>query len=313
MKNTLKILSLILLLLIPLTLLTSCTTGTEKIDEDKSLTELATKVIDNLIAKDKEAVTFYVADISSQEEFEKNYAEIEGMFDGIGDYTLELVTAERGRNGGITTHTQLYILFSEKTNVAISVTAVAGSDKISGFQSGVADNETLTFTELSGTVSTLKESNGLQILLMVISLLEILFIVFAAIDCYRHNVESKFLWMAFIIIGIATISFTYGENVFFMGFKINFILQYPSLVTHMGGLASVRIMLPLGAVAYFILRKKITKPKITPVTDTRKYSYHTESYVEEAAEVPTETPSKVDTQPAVDSKGGEQNQGATDG
>ena len=263
MKRLIAILSL---LLIPLLFLTSCG---ETVPESATLRDLTVRMVNAMKIGDTETAFSLVAASCTQEEFDDFYEKFEPVFLVIEDYELYVhATAEKEQDGRVYESTQ-YILLSDEKQLVLSANMEKGTSSLSGFQVGEPEENLKKYIETSGTVSTLDETKDWQWVALGVSVLEIAFILWMAIDCALRKIESKFLWISLILLGIVTLSFSYGDGSLAFDFAISFIFDYTALIGHVKDLVSLHIMLPIGAVVYFFLRKRLKAPT-PPEAETQK-------------------------------------------
>ncbi|MBQ4121761.1 MAG: hypothetical protein IJD35_07095 [Clostridia bacterium] len=266
MKHTKRLIAILSLLLIPLLFLTSCG---ETVPESKTLRTLTDDMIVAMKTGDAEAAFSLVAASCTQEEFDTFYEQFEPVFLVIEDYELYLhATAEEEKDGRLYESAQ-YILLSDAKQLVLSANMEKGTNALSGFLVGEPEENLKTYIETSGTVTTLDKTTGWQWVALAASLLEIAFILWMAIDCALRKIESKFLWISLILLGIVTLSFSFGDGSFGFDFAISFIFDYTALIGHVRDLVSLHVMLPIGAVVYFFLRKRLKAPTL-PEEETKK-------------------------------------------
>lgn len=273
MKQTTKrLLAILSFLLIPLLFLTSCT---ETVPESKELRDLTDRMIVAMKTGDDKAAFSLVAASCTQEEFDDFYKMFEPVFLVIDEYELFVhATAEQEKDGRVYVSTQ-YILLSDAKQLIISANMEKDTTKLAGFQVGEPEENLKAYIETSGTLSTLDKTTGYQWVALGASLLEIAFILWMAIDCILRKIDSKFLWLSVILLGIFSLSFSFGDGSFSWNFNLSFMFGYTAYIEHIYELMSLRIMLPAGAIVYFFLRKRMKAP--TPPQETVQKTY--KSYI----------------------------------
>ena len=252
--NTKRIVALLALLLIPLLFMTSCTVST---DDSERIHALTVKMINAIKTGDSETAFELVQSACTQEEFDEKYVTLEPIFLDISSYELRCISVSTEEAEGKKYEYAQYILLSDEKTLELQVTMDQETQMLYGFRSSSDNPEAKTYITTSGTITTLDKTSGWQWVLLAVSLLEIAFVIWMAIDCMLHKVESKFLWMSLILLGMFTLSFSYGDGSFSFNFGISFILEYTSLVGHVKDLVTLRVMVPAGAVVYLFMRKKL--------------------------------------------------------
>ncbi len=105
-----------------------------------------------------------------------------------------------------------------------------------------------------------------SVVLTVYSILTLAFTVWMIVDCARRRIKYKALW---IIINIAALSLTLtiGEQAT-ISFLVGLFLQFSSISESLAALSvTVKLIIPVGSIVYFCLRKRLTKPQDAPVSD----------------------------------------------
>ena len=266
-----RLIAVISLLLIPLLFFTSC----GEVTESKPLRDLTDRMIVAMRAEDAEGAFDLVAASCTKEEFDTFYEQFAPVFKEIGDYELYVhATSEEKQEGRQYESTQ-YILLSDTKQLVISANMEKGTSSLTGFLVGQPEENLKTYIETSGTVTTLDKTTGWQWVALVASLLEMAFVLWMAIDCILRKMDSKFLWLSLILLGMFSLAFSFGDGSFGFNFTVSFIFDYTALVGHVRDLVSLRVMIPIGAIVYFFMRKRLKAP--TPPQQEVKKVY--KSYI----------------------------------
>ncbi|MBO5006913.1 MAG: hypothetical protein J6C89_05665, partial [Clostridia bacterium] len=110
----------------------------------------------------------------------------------------------------------------------------------------------------TGTITSIKGSNAFQILILLFSAVCIAFIIFALIDCCKHKMKYKPLWIIIILCGV--VAFTVTLNNTDINFKARvaaMLFSYSYLQIYETGALIFNLSIPVGAIVYFFLRKKL--------------------------------------------------------
>lgn len=258
MKQTTKrLIAIFSLLLIPLLFFTSCG---ETLPESQPLRELTIDMVDAMKASDYDEAFSLVWAICTEEEFKDFYDTIEPIFADVEEYDLHLHSTSEMKQEGRVHETTQYLLFSDEKQLLISASMERGGESLSGFFASEADINLKTYIVTSGTLSTLDKTTGWQWVALGVSLLEIAFIFWMTIDCIFRKIDGKYLWLLVILLGIVSLSFSFGDGSFDWAFNVSFMMGYTALIGHIDALVSLRVMLPLGALVYFFLRKRMKPP-----------------------------------------------------
>ena len=101
----------------------------------------------------------------------------------------------------------------------------------------------------------------------VISLLELTFMIVMLVDCCRHKMKLKALWIVLIILAAFSAVIQVG-NGFSMHFNFNLFFGFTSFTSYGDGAFDLRIMVPIGAIIYLIMRKKLFAAAAVPTAET---------------------------------------------
>lgn len=216
--------------------------------------ELACAFVDALSKNDVEAVAPLVDEAHfSRENFEKffnNAREYVGEFSsyknkGITDYA-------NAEQGGKPTESATFLFETDGADFYVGVARVGGAEKICG----LSVNPTQT-----GTISSMGGASVLQWLVLILGFATIAFTALAFMDCVRRKFKSKGVWCAIILLGVLSVGFTASKTGFTPAAGLGFIVFPSSLVTYSTGGHALSIVIPVGAFAYLVMRKKLLTPQ----------------------------------------------------
>lgn len=300
-KHTHKLLLLLLLTcLLASLLLTSCETVPD--EENAALRALTEQMIDALLANDAAAAYALVSDVCTEEEFLPVYDTMYAMTEGVTTYELTLTGVTTGTDNGITYQQSQYRMTTNGESYLLSASLSESYENLAGFQ--IAP-ESATKPS-SGTLSTLADSNIWQWLLLLFALLETGFVLWAVIDCARHRVNGKALWILLILLGSVSPMLTISEGSVSFSLKLGLFLLYTALMKYGSDLAVIRIMLPIGAIVYTCLRKKLfasytETPPSNPYIGT-SYEESPPGRSQKASDTERSSQEDADRQPTVDTE-----------
>jgi len=231
----------------------------EGIVEDAKVRENTERMLSYILADDFENAYTMVCTVATREEFRQPYADIRTVLQGVTDY--ELVASYRNNNAtnGVSYVGVRYMLTSGEQKILVEATRQEGGLGLVGFRVYPYDPVTQT-----GTLTTMQGANAAQWIFLVIGLLEAGFMVWMFVDCCRSRIRRKWLWLILTLLGAVAISVTVGSGI---NFRYNiglFFNLHTALIRYSSGGFTVRLMVPLGAVLYIILKKKLIKPREVP-------------------------------------------------
>ncbi len=228
--------------------------------EDEKTRGYTDLVLNAIIDEDLDSAYSIFSDISTKDDFAPVFYEMKNLIKDVETYELKLLSINTNStlSGGqsitetrsvyeMTTNGNKYIVESKISNLY---------PKLSSFWIVPFEDTDYYYT---GTITTMKDAGIVQWVILLGNLLIIGFMTFALIDCCRHKVKLKALWIIIIILGIGAFSITFGPTQ--LNFNLNFgwLTAYNALIRYGGGSNTLRVMLPLGSIAYFALRYFIIK------------------------------------------------------
>ena len=227
---------------------------TKKNDEVKLLTE---KFIDAILADDPDTAYSLMVSGINRAEFDAFFVQIKEIFDGVKTYEL----AQTGWNASINNGISSY-------KVTFKMTTDIGADY--QVETTITENyENIFYIHITPMATGSSPANlfliPFNIGALIFSAAAIGFVIWMIVDCAKRKIGKKVLWIIIILLGVS-ITLTIG-NGFNIKWMIGLAIAFSS-VSLSGGAVSFRLALPVGAIVYFILRKKLTKKaesqQITP-------------------------------------------------
>lgn len=231
-------------------------------------------MLDAILANDVNAGYALVDDIASKEAFESSFFSMREMLKDVKAYELSVLSIYF--NSGIQngerkkTVNAVYQMDTDAGAFVIQVKTDSTYEELSAFY--ITPFEKTDYYSV-GTLSNMKGATLLQWAFLLSNLLSVAFCIFALADCLRHKMKYKPLLVALIVLGF--VSFTLSVATSTLNFNFNFSLfRYSALIRYGGGTVALRMMLPVGALLYFLLRKKMMV-KDSPVST---YAPPTDNY-----------------------------------
>ena len=241
-----------LLLAVLLVCLTGCSALQEALD-DPQLTEATENVLDAMIAGDSQSAWEYCAAACTQEEFDQFYAQIVPLLEGVGSYTLGPHYVQNTNSNGVVTKSIRYLLTSGETQLWVTAVQQEGVDTLVGFHVYLVTTET-------GTLSTARDNDISQWVVLVIGMAEIAFMLVVLVDCIRHKMKKKWLWILIILLGGVTVLLTSTPQSMNVRFNFGlFLNSYTALLKYNTGGFAFRLLIPVGSIVYLCMRKALLK------------------------------------------------------
>lgn len=264
MKQIKRIVFIALMLLCIMTLLVSCTDK----QEDANVKEYSTVFIDALMANEPEKAYSVVKNAISREDFTPVFETMRGYVSEKTEYELTQIGWSNSKSGSITTVTSTFEMKTPDRSYKVIASVKSNQEGLSGFQM------LLINPEKTGTITSMKGASATQWIILVIAILEIAFVLWMFVDCIRHKLERKAFWLIFILLGMLAISFTWSAGTVNTGMGMGFILNMSMLAVYETGSVVLRIMIPIGAIIYAVMRKNLITPKQNENEPNISHSLH---------------------------------------
>ena len=228
--------------------------------EDEKTRGYTDVVLEAIIDEDIDSAYSIFSDITTEDEFAPVFYEMKDLIKDVETYELKLLSINTNTNISdgmsitetrsvyeMTTNDGKYIVEAKMSNLA---------PKLSAFHIAPYEETDYYYT---GTIGHMKDTGVLQWIFLLSNLIVIGTMVFALIDCCRRKVKLKALWIIIIIIGIGAFNVTFGPSQLIFNLNFGWLTAYNALIRYGGGSSTVRLMFPLGSIAYFALRSLIIK------------------------------------------------------
>jgi hypothetical protein len=200
-----------------------------------------------------------VRDLCTEAEFAPAYDQMRPLVAGAESYTLTLLSVSSNTNitngDKVSTVQAVYNMESNMGRLIISVS----SDSRHGLTSFWLTPFEETDYYFTGTLPTMEKAGAGQWIMLLSNLVSIGFAVLALIDCCRHKFRKKITWILLIVLGFVTFSTTIGATGFRTNINIGWLTAYSALIRYGSGTFTFRLMIPGGAIAYFIARRSLLK------------------------------------------------------
>lgn len=245
--------AMLCLLLVFLFLLGSCSVG-EDSSEGRALCE---EFLDHIIENDRDSAYDMSKNIASKEEFNKLWEYVRAIFKDSKSYELKQTQWNKNTKNGVTSTTVTFEVTTDDGKMCMVYLVM--TPEIEGMAG-------IHFTDVTEFVEKTKGLWTVDVILKVISLIGLGLVIWMFIDCMKRSIKKKALWAIIICAGFA-ISVTFGAS---MG--LNFRLTIPFALSSIGSSLStltttITLALPLGAIIYFFVRKRLPLKDAVQSTD----------------------------------------------
>lgn len=271
MKHIKKIAAFIMVLVIVL-IFSSC--SLPQSFENDDLRTYTDQMLNSIITNDKDAAYSLVSDICTESQFNSTFEDMRNLIDGVETYELKLVSIYHNTsysNGeSISTIDSAYVMQTEKEKYVITVQSHSQYQKLSSFYITPYEKTNLYYT---GVIKNMRGASIAQWLMLLSNLIIVALVIVAFIDCCRHKVKLKALWIILIILGVLAFGLTLSSTGVKFNFNFIWIAAYNAIVRYGNGTVVARIIVPVGAIVYLILRRWLIKK---PVADLQEQPETTE-------------------------------------
>lgn len=221
--------------------------------DDEAVRMLTTATIDAILEDDAEQAYTYMASTVERETFDTAYTTIETLIGDTTAYTLKARSMDMTETNDETFTQVSYHMITDNAVYAVEAAIDSRYDGLARLAVTPAGGPELAATAVG--------EHPLQLVFVGIAVLETVFILWMAVDCARYKVKNKVLWMAAILFGMITITYTVSGDTTMTQSGFGFILSFTSLRLYGTQYCSARVLLPVGAVLYACLRKRLRLPE----------------------------------------------------
>lgn len=240
------VLRLTLLILCLTAVLSLCSCTDMEIGDNN---ELADQFMHCVIVDDYNAAYDLVKATVADPDFRDYWVSIQAAARGAETYELEQIGWHYNSQNGVATRTSAYQVYLDNEHTVLL--RVVTQDGIEGI-AGIHFSDITDF--LAATEAFIPT---VRILLWVVSALCIAFTLWMLVDCLRRKMKYKVLWALLILCGVV-FTVTVGETANF-SFSVGLFFQLSSINADPGIVSVVtKIVVPVGAILYLCLRKKVT-------------------------------------------------------
>ena len=270
-KNLVK--SVCVIILTVLMLCSGCTALLQEL-ENAEVRQSAEAMLDALIANDFQTAYSLVNKICTEEDFKPAFTQMQELLGNADTYELKLLsiyansTVTNGQN--ISSVSSVYEMTTKSGRVIVSI-RIDDQAELNTFYLTPYEKSDYYFT---GTLKSMKDATGAQWGFLLLNVIAIGFTVFALVDCSRQKIKKKALWILLLLIGFVSLSTTISSTSFKLNFNAGWITAYSALIRYGSGTVVLRLMLPVGAIIYFAMRRSLLK-KSTLVIDTSEKELET--------------------------------------
>lgn len=229
--------------------------------DDSEVQDKTETMLDAIIENDFKTAYSLAKDIFSEDEFRVTFDGMHQLLSDVEDYELEALSFQTKTVFGNGTVTSVeYKMITDSGNFVIQAEESSEYEGLSYFHIVDEEHSSLYYT---GTIGHMEGANILQWAVLAFWIASVIFVIIMLIDCCRRDVKNKAIWIVAILFGAISLTASLTDSNFNFGFNIGFMLSPGALVLYGDGAADLKLVIPIGAVIYLLIRKSIT---IKPAT-----------------------------------------------
>lgn len=220
---------------------------------------LAAQFVDGLLANDAEAALSAMCSEVTMAQMLSAFPQMRAMLPDTDEYTLVPTYFSTNTNSGITTIDVEFTLTMGDQVFCLTTRQMTGYERLTNIHIQPAEADAMPSTADAKPI----DLDAADIAVMLLSLACAVFITWALVDCIRHKMKRKWLWILLIL--LADVSLTLllsGGN---LGLQLHFGLfvpMYSFARTAQGGF-TLQVGWPIGALVYMLRRRKLIVPAVT--------------------------------------------------
>lgn len=211
--------------------------------------------------------------VVTREEFDASYESVRQIWNKSDDYTMKLTSINTNKNynqsGNSLVRQARYYIYTQDQDYTIMLTYRSDDhgEGVYQFNLNIGAEPVL----VSGGFTTASENSALQWGLLILSVLSYLFIVVTVIDILRKRPRLYGLWIV-AALAFAGFSIQVAPGNFHLGLRLIWLVL-SAFKIYSNGIRSFVFVLPVGAIVYWCMRKKLLVKKMQAmqgITQTKK-------------------------------------------
>lgn len=227
-----------------------------EIEDDPEIRGAVEVFLDALVAEDGDAAYASVYSGIDRTQFDTAFAQMYASVEGITDYELEPIHYNYSNSNGVVTIQLTYRMTAEAGTFIVTASRTEGYEGLTGVHIAPEEQTTLHHT---GTLGNMEGATAAQWAVLLLGALVWVFVIWMVVDCCRRKVRMKVLWLLLIILGALVLTLTMSGGSVNLRFNLGLYLQLSALICYGDDSSQLALVLPLGAIVYCAMRKKLTK------------------------------------------------------
>ena len=263
------VMSVCIIILTVLILCSGCTAVLQEL-ENAEVRQSTEKMLDALIANDLQAAYSLVNKICTEEDFKLAFTQMQQLLGNADAYELKLlsiyVNSSVTNGQKISSVSSVYEMTTKSRRVIVSI-RMDDQIGLNSFYITPYEKSDYFFT---GTLNSIKDATGAQWGFLLLNVIAIGLTVFALVDCSRQKIKKKALWILLLVLGFVSLGATISPTSFKLNFKVGWITAYSALIRYGSGTVMLRLMLPVGTIIYFAMRRSLLKESTPAIVTSEK-------------------------------------------
>ena len=247
--------------------------------ENAEVRQSTEEMLNALIANDFQTAYSLVSKICAEEDFKPTFTQMRELLGNADTYELKLLSIYT--NGTLTNGQKIRSVnstYEMTTNSGRVIVSVRMDDRI-GLSSFYLSPYEKTDYYFTGTLENMKDATGLQWCFLLLNVVAIGFTVFALVDCSRQKIKKKALWILLLLIGFVSVGATIAAASIRLNFNVGWITAYSALIRYGSGTVMLRLMLPVGTIIYFAMRRSLLKQSTPAIVTSENEPENTEEEI----------------------------------
>lgn len=197
--------------------------------------------------------------------FNSVFPQIRELLKDVEEYTLQPIHFSQSSQDGKTIR---HITYRMETNSGVFVVTATAADNKDGLLNIFIVPEEQTTLVHTGTPGSMKGASVIQWIVLILGFLTWGLVLWAFVDCCRRSVRTKPLWLLLIALGASLFTVSFIGGIISFRFHVGIYLTVTSLVKYGDGSSLLQLRIPVGAIVYLCLRKRLEKPLVDPPAST---------------------------------------------
>lgn len=249
--------------------------------EDPQLRADTEKLLNAMIADDYDTARDAIYEGVNEADFQQMYASLQPDLAEMEQYTLVASNINKTVKNGVSSTNVRYMMTAGEEKFLVDVARIEGYEGLTAFYLNAYQPVTVT-----GTLGHMQGANAAQWTFLAIGILEGVFAIWVFADCCRHKIRRKWLWLLLIALGYVILSVIAAPEQFRINFNVGAFLSYTSLICYSTGGATCQVVIPVGAIVYLSMRKKLFAGYEAEMQQTAVQQMPVEENPEEPAALP---------------------------